>query len=885
MSVNPDEKDVAQSTATGQVPQAGESQAASNNNSTNNGVASTQLPLSYPARVASRKAAHLPTPGGVARQRSTPTAAPFDFGAAGFSLETLGGDSSLLLPTPSAPNHRRVRSQNETSYAILTSETADQLQASWSNVSANPDDPLNFSASAAGFSSFSSNLGLDSAGRPLPISRLSSTASSMSGSVPQGIGGAGVGGGSDDPNTYNINGVSSIIHDAARIMNWGSVKQLCQEMPEAAKYVGKDRWTALHHACSRRCKEADVVEALIRAYPEALTLEEEKGWYPLHYGCRFKAPKDVIRLLLHMYPDEGQKAVEKLDRQGRSPLYYAVRYDAPHGVTGLLLEVNASAVLEEDQNADSPMGLVWDAWAEKLDGKKTLQSLYGSSKSKEMTASEMAAYVSKRLHCQTKAFERWQKANQFLMAAFGFAGDGDEITCGAAAGNDGTTTSAGAGKERKRVWRILHAVAAINCHPSLFQLACTLHPEQAFEIDDFDLMGPKNMHGGWQLSSQQSALHLAASSRANGETGKAIMKQLLAVNPNLSQVKDKDGGLPLHRIVENKAKTNWASDGIVDIYQAYEPAIRSVDADGRLPLHRAATSIVPQGDATNESTMESSIMCNLLNLSPDASSQADTYGRLPLHFAVEHCGAWDCQLQMLYDAYPQAIRVRTGVKLGNGLPLHIAAASLKAEASLIEKLVSYHPRATSQADRHGKLPLHYACESGRSWDAVRIIHESNDNAISQVEQNDRRWNCLQLASSAKGADSELLIKLLELDRAAAASVDESGRLALHLAAMYGKTWDGGLRAIFDANPDAVRTPDKKGLLPFHYACIRYAGTVEEAVELKPATNPRPAQKKHHRRVSSRVSMEALQRAQAREAEAATKVDILFNLLKADPTVL
>ena len=76
-----------------------------------------------------------------------------------------------------------------------------------------------------------------------------------------------------------------------------------------------------------------------------------------------------------MYPDKGKTAVSKVDRRGRTPLYYAVRYDAPHGVVGLLLEVDASAVLEEDQDADSPLALVWDAWAEKLDGKRTLQRL------------------------------------------------------------------------------------------------------------------------------------------------------------------------------------------------------------------------------------------------------------------------------------------------------------------------------------------------------------------------------------------------------------------------------------------------------------------------------------------------------------------------------
>jgi hypothetical protein len=152
--------------------------------------------------------------------------------------------------------------------------------------------------------------------------------------------------------------VSSVIHDAARITDWDRVLQLCESDPEAAEYSGRDGWTALHHACNRRCPRPEVVEALIRAYPEALLQEEDKGWLPLHYACRFKAPKAVVRLLLHMVPESGEIAVSTRDRQGRTPLYYAVRYDAPPGVVGLLLTVDPSAVLEADQHDESPLGLV-----------------------------------------------------------------------------------------------------------------------------------------------------------------------------------------------------------------------------------------------------------------------------------------------------------------------------------------------------------------------------------------------------------------------------------------------------------------------------------------------------------------------------------------------
>jgi hypothetical protein len=149
---------------------------------------------------------------------------------------------------------------------------------------------------------------------------------------------------------------------------------------------------------------------LIRANPGALLKEEEKGWIPLHYACRFKAPIGVVRLLLQMYPDKGRASVSKYDRLGRTPLFYAVRYDAPAGVAGLLLEVDptSSAVLEEDQNEDAPLALVWDSWAERLEGKRIINNFLPSEFSQMDYAAreEQAVVLQERLKEEPKLHKR-----------------------------------------------------------------------------------------------------------------------------------------------------------------------------------------------------------------------------------------------------------------------------------------------------------------------------------------------------------------------------------------------------------------------------------------------------------------------------------------------
>jgi ankyrin repeat protein len=767
------------------------------------------------------------------------------------TVEDYDESSSQLIP-PESCYHSRSKSEG----LILSLEDANRLHASWSNAQ---DLPATSAFSPASTTSFQHT-------RHSTEPRLGSLSLSM-----------------EDPDqTTTTSTVSSVIHDAARITNWKTVKLLCGADPEAASYVGRDRWTALHHACNRRCPYPDVVEALIGAYPDALLQEEDKGWLPLHYACRFKAAKDVVRLLLRMDPIKGRTAVTRLDRQGRTPLYYAVRYDAPPGVVGLLLEVDATAVLEEDQNADSPLALVWDAWAEKLDGKRTLQRIYvPNDEAETMSRKEQAAYVRKRLEGQIKLHERWVKVNIFLKAAFGFSvedDDSDETDNFGEEKKDGQGLQDSANGPK---WRMLHATAAIKCHPSLFMLAQTLYPEQAFEIDNKDLRGPIHISGDQHAASNLTPLHLAASSRANGESGKLVIHELLKLNPDAATAVDTEDSLALHRFVENKYKPHWFLDGARDLYLANTAAVHAVDMNGKLPLHRASRSITYIEYAIDEQVARSrSVICNLLELHPDGASHADNFGCLPLHLVAQHGSEWDYQVQALYDAYPSAAQSRTGVKLLNRLPLHMAAANPKSVFSLIVTLIRINPRGASQADRRGKYPLHLACESGLSWESINVIHNAYPEAVRQPEQNARGWTALQMAAAClTNADGEVISNLARIYPEAAAEADSDGCCAFHLACLAGKKWDDGLSSLFDANPDAVRTPDHVGLLPFHIVSFRYSSP--------PPKSPlsRPAAVSPKNRGFSRAASFDMEQSVLKEQEDAKRLENLFHLLKADPTVL
>lgn len=641
-------------------------------------------------------------------------------------------------------------------------------------------------------------------------------------------------------------------------------------MPQCAGYAGPDGWTALHHACSRRCPDADVVEALIRAYPAALIEIGDKGMTPLHYACRFKAPKEVVRLLLHLYPTRGRAAVSLRDRKGRTPLFYAVQYAAPDGVIEMLLEIYPGAVLDEDRSGESPLALIWDNWTEKSEGKRTLHPfLYPEGSSlKGDSDIDLSSVLQQKLKNNTKLSIRWKMANLFLRAVFGFNHDHEHT--------DGTQ-----GADKRRKWRVLHAAAAIKCHSTLFMISSALHPEQASETDNNDL---RTTCSDFIESTHQTALHVAASAPANGEGGGAIVRALLDLYPNAAQVPDGiDGSLPLHRIVENERKIHWISDGIRDVYNTYPLAAQTVDKLGRLPLHRAAV-LSRHIASPNTTPMEGgSIVCNLLEAYPDAASKADISGRLALHLVAEHGEVWDDEAEAILNAHPAAARARAGSELYNRLPIHMAAASPDARRSLIERLVELHPRGVAQSDRVGKLPLHLACESGKAWDkGVCAIYEAYPAAICKAEGNHRRWMALHMAAACPNSSADFIEKLTELHPAAARECDNRGRLPLHLSCSSGKSWDGGLRQIFEANPAAITSEDSSGMLPFHIAAFCYCSSSAGGETNEEA---RKSEEERARFVRSSNIRRRTSSPQEKVDHDAPKLEILFQLLKMAPDIL
>jgi len=137
-------------------------------------------------------------------------------------------------------------------------------------------------------------------------------------------------------------------------------------------------------------------------------------------------------------------------------------------------------------------------------------------------------------------------------------------------------------------------------------------------------------------------------------------------------------------------------------------------------------------------------------------------------------------LQQMIQAYPSATKQKES---GYGrLPLHIACHS-SASLEAIQVLLNQRPSAAYEQDAIGRVPLHYALSNGSTIELVQEL--------------------LRAASEAGGEQGVL---------SATDSADFNGWLPIHVACHMNSSLEV-LRALRDANPDGVEKSTKKGSTP------------------------------------------------------------------------
>jgi len=135
--------------------------------------------------------------------------------------------------------------------------------------------------------------------------------------------------------------------------HWQLIPRIIEDFPEEASRpivvndMGRECVRLPLHEVCRSKPPFDVVDALIKTYPEALRSQETVHHFtPLHFACRYGASSEVIQRLTEASP----ASVSLKDKFGNTPMMLTRRSSQPN--RGSILELLENFQLEELDHED-----------------------------------------------------------------------------------------------------------------------------------------------------------------------------------------------------------------------------------------------------------------------------------------------------------------------------------------------------------------------------------------------------------------------------------------------------------------------------------------------------------------------------------------------------
>ena len=276
-------------------------------------------------------------------------------------------------------------------------------------------------------------------------------------------------------------------------------------------------------------------------------------------------------------------------------------------------------------------------------------------------------------------------------------------------------------------------------------------------------------------TSQMNPLHITCSSpRASVD----VVRVLLAGcrDPlKITGAKDVDGDTPLHAACRFSAPM----DVLVTLLQVNPVPITWKDYEGLNPMMRLwVRYFVLVGEH---------IISNI-------KQQSDLTGDL-----IE---AWEKSLLLLQVMHAIENRGRGGQNQVVTFRAVHAASSVDCPRCVIRIAIVLSPQELLMRDELNRLPIHIAAAA-----PVYCVHDLRGEGDQEKKQPQNKYK-----------EPSVIEILLSGERTAAKERDPHGQLPLHVAIMRGKTWDDGVKALVEAYPEALTTPDNRtNLHPFMLA--------------------------------------------------------------------
>jgi biopolymer transport protein ExbB/TolQ len=164
---------------------------------------------------------------------------------------------------------------------------------------------------------------------------------------------------------YDVN--ITPLYQAICNCDWDLAVQHVKTHPHEARtwvvrhYEGEEkeimwRFLPIHSACARD-PPANVISALLKAYPEGSACVDDQGMYALHYACGNQASREVIRLLLVA----NSMAAKCADPRGMLPIHYLACW-GPSSVSiiDMVMVANRDVGKAQDYDGNTPLDLAME---------------------------------------------------------------------------------------------------------------------------------------------------------------------------------------------------------------------------------------------------------------------------------------------------------------------------------------------------------------------------------------------------------------------------------------------------------------------------------------------------------------------------------------------
>jgi len=264
-------------------------------------------------------------------------------------------------------------------------------------------------------------------------------------------------------------------------------------------------------------------------------------------------------------------------------------------------------------------------------------------------------------------------------------------------------------------------------------------------------------------------------------------------------------GFPLHHYL--KRTSNIDTGIVVLLVEAYPESMRA-DESSYTPLH----DLLYNQSASN---LQDILEC-LLELSSSSLRVLDGDGSTPLQLACYNRHVTLEVVQMLYNAWPEAI----GMSDSDGyLPIHELCRNQKLDESValsvLRFMIGIEPTLVREREEDDDyLPIHFAVD-GMSIELCKVLIDVYPESLRLGTTND---GMLPIHMACIKGGTDIIHYMLELYPEGIDVRDGNGQLPIHLASRLGRTEIIGLLLEHDPDMASKKTTNDARQLPLHLAC-------------------------------------------------------------------